>query len=60
MSKQKRMVNIFNGNGSPILSLKRGRNILCECGSGLKQKKCCGAISQFFNSKPYIKQNDGK
>ena len=52
MNRQKRMVTYFNGDGSPMLSLKTNRNALCECGSGKKQKKCCGAQSKFYSSKP--------
>jgi len=51
MSKEKRMVARFNGNGSPILSVKPDRNALCQCGSGKKQKKCCGVETKFYNSK---------
>ncbi len=51
MSKNKRMVTIFRGNGPPLLSVKYDRNALCHCGSGLKQKKCCGNSTKYYNSK---------
>lgn len=34
--------------GVPLKSIKTGRNTLCYCGSGLKQKKCHGE-RQMFN-----------
>lgn len=52
MNRKIRMVTYFKGDGSPMLSLKTNRNDLCECGSGKKQKKCCGAQSKLYSSKP--------
>jgi hypothetical protein len=47
-----RMAKLLEGNGSPILSVKPGRNKPCVCGSGKKAKKCCGAETKFYDSKP--------
>lgn len=32
--------------GSPSENLKIGRNDPCECGSGVKYKKCCGKLAR--------------
>lgn len=52
MNHEKRMVKIMVGDGHPILSQKVDRNKLCICGSGKKQKKCCGCETKFYHSKP--------
>lgn len=46
------MVELIKGNGSPLISVKVDRNALCKCGSGKKQKKCCGVERRWFNSRP--------
>ena len=48
---EKRLVPFIEGNGSPLLSKKQGRNATCTCGSGKKQKKCCGNKTEWFHSK---------
>jgi CDGSH-type Zn-finger protein len=50
--KEKRMVGIIKGNGAPIVGVKIGRNALCKCGSGKKQKRCCGAETKYYASVP--------
>lgn len=54
-SRKPRMVTILKGNGSPIVTKRYDRNKPCECGSGKKQKKCCGAETKFYDSKPTLK-----
>ena len=47
----KRKVKIIIGNGSPMRTTRPDRNAPCECGSGLKQKKCCGCNTEYFSRK---------
>jgi len=49
--EERRKVKVFIGNGSPMKTKKVNRNQLCECGSGMKQKNCCGIVTKYFNSK---------
>lgn len=49
--KEKRMVKLI-GDGSPIRAYKPDRNKICLCGSGKKQKKCCGDETRFYSTKP--------
>lgn len=49
--KQTRNVLLYTGNGSPFLSEKTGRNNKCLCGSGKKQKKCCGVETKYYSKK---------
>lgn len=62
--KQKRMVKFFEGNGTPFRSQKFNRNDPCRCGSGKKQKNCCGDETKFYYSKetpaPKAKTDDLK
>ena len=44
-------VAIIEGNGSPLLSRKTGRNDKCRCGSSRKAKDCCGAKTDYFHSR---------
>ena len=50
---------IIPGNGSPIVGFKINRNAKCKCGSGKKQKVCCGTGTKYYNSqdnpKPKVK-----
>ena len=32
-----------------LISVKVGRNTMCMCGSGKKQKKCCGVETKYHN-----------
>ena len=50
------MVTSIAGNGFPMLSVKPGRNSKCECGSGKKQKYCCGSEAKYYFSKLTEKQ----
>jgi len=50
MSKKNR-VFVLAGNGSPLRSVKFDRDAPYKCGSGKKQKNCCGCETKFFNSK---------
>ena len=52
MSNEKRKVKFFEGNGSPMRSVKPDRNAPCKCGSGKKQKLCCGCEVKYFHSRP--------
>lgn len=45
-----RQVQIHVGDGSPILTQKYNRNAPCKCGSGKKQKHCCGNQTAFHLS----------
>lgn len=49
--KNKRKVLVHVGNGSPMLAAKVNRNQPCRCGSGKKQKQCCGTSTKYFYSK---------
>ncbi|MCX6222450.1 MAG: SEC-C metal-binding domain-containing protein [Bacteroidia bacterium] len=51
MNREKRMVKIYSGNGSPFKTIKTNRNDPCQCGSGKKSKKCCGTETKFYHSK---------
>ena len=47
-----RTVGMIKGNGFPIVSFKKDRNAPCTCGSGKKQKRCCGTETKFHHSRP--------
>lgn len=47
-NKEKRTVTIFKGNGSPMIAEKVSRNSTCKCGSGKKQKNCCGTETKYL------------
>jgi hypothetical protein len=51
MNHEERMVKFLAGDG-PFRSLKMDRNGLCQCGSGKKQKKCCGTETRWYHTKP--------
>lgn len=38
----------MSNGGSPLISLKPQRNMLCPCGSGKKAKKCCGVETKYY------------
>lgn len=42
------------GDGSPMVSVKTGRNEKCKCGSGKKQKNCCGVKTKYYSTKPFM------
>lgn len=52
MRDKNRMVPIHVGDGSPIVTTKTMRNNPCLCGSGKKQKHCCGVKTEFYTTKP--------
>lgn len=54
MAKEKRLVKITNGDGAPIVSVKSARNQPCGCGSGKKQKNCCGTKTEYYSTKPLM------
>lgn len=56
--KEKRMVTIHVGDGSPIITTKPYRNVPCRCGSGKKQKNCCGDVTSFYSSKKVKEENE--
>lgn len=35
-------------DGFPLVAKKLKRNDPCQCGSGKKQKKCCGTKTRYF------------
>lgn len=47
---EKRNILILKGDGLPFISKKLGRNELCTCGSGKKNKNCCKIETQYFKS----------
>jgi len=49
--KTKRKVLFLRGDGPPFSSEKQQRNKPCACGSGKKQKKCCGTETKYFLNK---------
>ena len=51
MNQKPRNVLILKGNGHPLKAVKLGRNELCSCGSGLKNKKCCNKGTQYYKTK---------
>lgn len=53
--KEKHLVKVFKGNGYPILAKKIGRNDKCQCKSGKKAKNCCGIESEYYHSKPRLR-----
>lgn len=58
MNHEKRMVKIVIGDGSPMISHKPQRNLLCSCGSGKKQKRCCGIETKFYTTKKKVKTDE--
>jgi len=52
-----RQVQIHVGDGSPILTQKYDRNAPCKCGSGKKQKHCCGNQTAFHSTKKIKERN---
>jgi len=46
-----RQVTVINPKekGQRIVTLKPARNAKCQCGSGKKQKNCCGSETRFFS-----------
>lgn len=51
MNREKRMVKIYSGNGYPFRTIKTNRNDPCQCGSGMKAKRCCGTETKIYHSK---------
>lgn len=54
MSREKRLVRITPGDGSPMVAIKPERNQKCTCGSGKKQKNCCGIKTKYYSTKPLM------
>lgn len=52
MNQEKRLVKVIKGDGHPIVTSKPDRNSKCQCGSGKKQKHCCGDATKFYSTKP--------
>ena len=46
-----RQVTVINPKekGERIVTLKTTRNDKCQCGSGKKQKNCCGSDTRFYS-----------
>jgi hypothetical protein len=42
------MIELYEGNGTPIKAVRIGRNDKCQCGSGRKAKNCCGTATRYF------------
>jgi len=51
MNREIRNVTIIKGDGFPIIAIAPERNSKCQCGSGKKNKNCCGIKTQFFSTK---------
>jgi len=45
-----RSFTLINGQGEPLICKKTGRNAMCRCGSGKKNKNCCNITNQYFLS----------
>lgn len=45
-----RTFNVFQGNGNPMTAEKVNRNAPCYCGSGKKQKRCCGDTTKYYHT----------
>jgi positive regulator of sigma E activity len=54
--KGHRQIQVVQGNGFPLRSVKVMPNDPCKCGSGKKAKKCCGAKTTFYYSKLNMEQ----
>lgn len=52
MNHKERLVKFVIGDGHPIVTSKPDRNSKCRCGSGKKQKYCCGDKTKFYSTKP--------
>lgn len=52
MNQEKRLIKVIKGYGHPIVTSKPDRNSKCQCGSGKKQKHCCGDDTKFYSTKP--------
>jgi len=50
-----RKVNMIEGDGFPIRSIAVKRNAPCQCGSGKKQKACCGTKPEMNYTNPDAK-----
>lgn len=42
---------MYKNVGECIVSKKINRNDKCQCGSGKKAKRCCGAETTYYNKK---------
>lgn len=56
MNRERRNVTLHIGDGFPIVTNKPDRNAKCKCGSGKKQKYCCGDRTTFYSTKPKEKE----
>ena len=58
----KRTVLIAAGDGTPFRALTFNRNAPCKCGSGKKQKNCCGCETKLYHSKkkPILQKTESK
>jgi len=48
---ERHMMAFYPNEGRPIFAKTVGRNQPCECGSGKKQKHCCGTKTRYFTPK---------
>jgi len=48
MRDKERLVPFMKGTGKPFITRTPNRNAKCECGSGKKQKHCCGCEKEFY------------
>lgn len=46
--KRKEYILISPDNKKPLKAKKRNRNDMCSCGSGKKQKRCCGNKTEYY------------
>ncbi len=56
MNHEPRKCRIVKGDGFPIVAVTPERNQKCQCGSGKKNKQCCGTGTRFFSTKPPVKE----
>lgn len=45
--KLNRKITVIKGEGTPLYAQKLNRNSPCTCGSGKKQKNCCGVETKY-------------
>lgn len=51
MTREKRMITLLSSKtGQPLVADKQQRNAKCDCGSGKKAKKCCGATHKYYDT----------
>lgn len=54
MSERKVLLISPSEAKSPLMSRKLHRNAKCVCGSGKKQKQCCGSETRYYSLNPKL------